>query len=279
MRCACRRATATGSPPAKTQMTGIEQQPDVVARFRHQAIDLGLGLHDRAHVMMEREAHAARAQVLRDLVEPRAERRPVARPRAPADATAARRGRRRCCRGLRRRPSRCSPSRRAGARCASTAAVSSATVRRHSCALYQPETRRRPWRSRIGRSVAASRGNLPPISMPAKPAESRFREAHLERNVAAQLRHVVVGPGDRVDAERDVHGRSGSRPTAASSPRSWSGDRKWMPWMPRRVAAAALRGDVVDEHRRFRRDPVALDRIAKDARIGLHDAARRRRPR
>ena len=33
----------------------------------------------------------------------------------------------------------------------------------------------------------------------------RLRQAHLERNVAPQLGHVVVGPRDRIDGETDGH--------------------------------------------------------------------------
>jgi hypothetical protein len=40
--------------------------------------------------------------------------------------------------------------------------------------------------------------------MPAYP-QARFGEAGVERNVAAQLWHVVIRPRDRVDAERDGH--------------------------------------------------------------------------
>ena len=35
--------------------------------------------------------------------------------------------------------------------------------------------------------------------------ESSLAKAYVEWNVATKLRHVIVGPGDRIDAERDGH--------------------------------------------------------------------------
>jgi hypothetical protein len=50
--------------------------------------------------------------------------------------------------------------------------------------------------------------------------KTRLCETGLEWDVTAQLGHVVVGPCDGVDAERDHHGSSFSSPTASSSIRS-----------------------------------------------------------
>ena len=37
-----------------------------------------------------------------------------------------------------------------------------------------------------------------------------FAEADVERRVAAEFRHVVIGPGDRVDADANLHERAPS---------------------------------------------------------------------
>ena len=60
----------------KHQMAGIEQQRNVLRRFRHQSIDLGFRLNDRPHVMMKREAYAPVAQSSGDRVQPFREFRP-----------------------------------------------------------------------------------------------------------------------------------------------------------------------------------------------------------
>jgi hypothetical protein len=135
-------------------------------RVRHQPVDLGLGLHDRAHVVMEREPDAALAKVTGDSVELRAEAGPCAsestgRRDNGADGIAvgaavafgehhdlAAHGRKQI-------------------EMRATAATSSAPSARHKWALYHPDTRSRPCVAMIGRNVAASRGNLPPSSMPA----------------------------------------------------------------------------------------------------------------
>src|SRR5204862_3345142 len=44
------------------------------------------------------------------------------------------------------------------------------------------------------------------------------------------------------EAELDHSAESRNMPTAARSRRNCTGSRKWMPWMPRADAAAALRG-------------------------------------
>ena len=67
-----------------------------------------------------------------------------------------------------------------------------------------PSTSRRPAQAVIlqdGPRSGAVFGNLPPVSTPAKPAARLSLQTGLQRRVAAQLGQVVVGPGDRGDAE------------------------------------------------------------------------------
>src|SRR6266545_875586 len=59
-----------------------------------------------------------------------------------------------------------------------------------------------------------------------KTSEPRFGKTGVEGNVAAELRHIVVRPRDRVDADCDGHLSSGSSPHVASARRSWPGERK-----------------------------------------------------
>ena len=141
MRAPWRRATATGSPPAKTRCPVSSSSPTSSVVLGHQPIDLRLGLHDRAHVMVEREANAALRADARATAFSRSQNaRPLRVARAPAARTAARPGCRRCCRDLLRTPSPCSPSPASRSRWSATAAISSSADRRASCALYQPET-------------------------------------------------------------------------------------------------------------------------------------------
>ena len=71
------RAVAAGNrhriAAGEHQVSRVEQQPDVVVRAGHQAVDFVFRLHDRTHVMVEGEPHAALLQVARDGVEFRAE--------------------------------------------------------------------------------------------------------------------------------------------------------------------------------------------------------------
>ena len=119
-----------------------------------------------------------------------------------------------------------------------------------------------------------SRGNLPPSSMPAKPAIRASGEADLERNVAAQLRHVVVGPGDRVDAEQNGHAkvpREGrSVDELASQLLAASGNEcrgcRGASRPPHCAGLSSMKTAA------SRRDVVAIEQDAEDARIGLDDA-------
>ena len=105
MRAPWRRATRHRIAAREHEMPGVEQQAHVVAGVGHQAIDLGFRLHDGAHVVMEREAHAALLADARATALSFAQNSGHCRVgRAPADAKAARTDRRRCCRDLRRTP-------------------------------------------------------------------------------------------------------------------------------------------------------------------------------
>ena len=173
------------------EMAGVEQQPHIVARRRHQPVDLLLGLHDRSHMVMEREPYAARAQMLRDRVQARDERRPSA--------------------GIERRPPRKRRIRiavgaamtfgehhRMASHCREQREMSFDSERlvfgRPPCKLravpagHEPQSvAREDRREHVGvaRKLAAHFDA-------GVTGEPRFGQTHVERDIAAQLRHVVV---------------------------------------------------------------------------------------
>jgi hypothetical protein len=60
------------------RMSGVQQQADLVAGHRHQAIDFGLVLDHSPHMVMVDETDAARGQVVGKLGQPSAKIVPVA---------------------------------------------------------------------------------------------------------------------------------------------------------------------------------------------------------
>ena len=58
-------------------MPGIKEKADTVAGDRHQAIDFGLALDHRSHMVMVREANAAPQQALGKVGQPAPEIVPV----------------------------------------------------------------------------------------------------------------------------------------------------------------------------------------------------------
>src|SRR4051812_32524064 len=155
-------------------------------------------------------------------------------------------------------------------RCGVTAAISSAAERRASCALYQPDTSASSWRARIGRSTSACRGNLPPSSMPAKPA-CRVSARHTSSGMSppssgmSSLVHVIgLMPSVTMRASQELQcGQFRSKLLGRSKVNA--------------VYAEARRGDgvvriVVDEHRFVRRNAIAIEQDLEDARVRLDDA-------
>ena len=76
----------------------------------------------------------------------------------------------------------------------------------------------------------------------------RLAEADLERRVAAEFRHVVIGPGDRVDANANLHGRL--RPLDCRGESWHSRASPASSFMSRRACSAVLRtGCALDDRR------------------------------
>ena len=171
-----------------------------------EGLQVGRVLDHRAEVVVIGEPQALRLDVVGDRGHPRAELHPVAAGQSRRAATAARRGRRgrRCW--FRRTRTPCCPC----ALSKRSAAAARRSRRRRPAPAASRCTSRRSGRGRSssssGFSVAASRGNLPPSSTPSKPISLDVGQDAFQRRVAAQFGHVVVGPGDRADAEADTHG-------------------------------------------------------------------------
>jgi hypothetical protein len=251
------------------QVAGVEQQADIGVGAGHQSVDLGFWIHDRSHVVVKREVNPARAQVAGNF-EAAAEGRPV---------------------GVRKHRSRGQWR----VRIAVSAAVAFGEDYHLATHRGQEVEMRGERRDFLGRAAAAKLRAVPAGDeiepMPGEDGtqhgsvawklaakldagesgQLRLGEAHLERDVAAQLRHVVVGPRDRIDAERHCHVVLSNRCSAPSSRRS-SSATEMDAGMPIRGRGRCIAGIVVDEHGLVGVDRVPVEQDPEYLRIRLDDA-------
>ena len=154
---------ARGSPPANRQWPVSNSRPYCLAGRGHQPVDIGLALHDRAHVVMEGHAHAERRHAFRELRSPCGHRRPV----AVRELRPLRDRRKAPCRPeVSAYTTTLQPRSRSSARCGSIAANSSATSRSRIRPSNQPEPASDRWRCQDRSELTRRAGNLPPSSVP-----------------------------------------------------------------------------------------------------------------